>query len=336
MPMYHARKSARLAVHVALVLASAVPSWALTGNSAPNGLVVVIENKPQENRLDLRALENPYISGVALQIRWRDIEPVQGKPDWSKLNQLFSDAESSKKWVQLLIFPGFFAPAWAIDGAKGELFAIQYGPDKGTVEAPHALGYLYLTRWFTFYATEQQVRKSPLLRDCAAGPTSVSADSRCQARRRMSDMAQCGIYSTIYSGMAEDLPSGCRTPLISTFLCRWGLVLIFITGVNARVSANAPGKQLSTRPWSLGRRFALQFSNLDGIPDVGPGPRAAHLVIGYNGRIITGFQLRTSCDRHSGNMGAEGDARSLREDRSYRAGTEQCRSPRQLSGNLPT
>jgi hypothetical protein len=30
-------------------------------------------------------------------------------------------------------------------------------------------------------------------------------------------------------------------------------------------------------------------------------------VIGYNGSVVTGFQLRTSCERHSGDMGAEGD-----------------------------
>jgi hypothetical protein len=30
-------------------------------------------------------------------------------------------------------------------------------------------------------------------------------------------------------------------------------------------------------------------------------------VIGYNGRVITGLQLRTSCERHSGDMGAEGN-----------------------------
>ncbi len=30
-------------------------------------------------------------------------------------------------------------------------------------------------------------------------------------------------------------------------------------------------------------------------------------MIGYNGRVITGFQLRTSCERHSGDMGAEGN-----------------------------
>ena len=58
---------------------------------------MVIENKPQENRLNLRVLNNPYISGVALQIRWRDLEPAEGSPDWSKLDQLFAAAETSKK-----------------------------------------------------------------------------------------------------------------------------------------------------------------------------------------------------------------------------------------------
>jgi hypothetical protein len=53
MLMHRARRSAGLTVHVALVLASALllfpaaataepaQSWASTGNSAPNGLVVV-------------------------------------------------------------------------------------------------------------------------------------------------------------------------------------------------------------------------------------------------------------------------------------------------------
>jgi hypothetical protein len=51
----------------------------------------------------------------------------------------------------------------------------------------------------------------------------------------------------------------------------------------------------------------LQFSNLDGNPGGGRGPQGVDLVISYNGRIITGFQLRTSCERNSGDMGAEGD-----------------------------
>lgn len=57
----------------------------------------------------------------------------------------------------------------------------------------------------------------------------------------------------------------------------------------------------------LGRRFALQFSNLDGNPGPGRGPHGTDLVISYSGRIITGLQLRTSCERNSGDMGAEGN-----------------------------
>jgi hypothetical protein len=57
----------------------------------------------------------------------------------------------------------------------------------------------------------------------------------------------------------------------------------------------------------LGRRFVLQYSNLDGNAGPERGPPGTALVIGYSGRIITGFQLRTSCVRHSGDMGAEGD-----------------------------
>jgi hypothetical protein len=58
---------------------------------------------------------------------------------------------------------------------------------------------------------------------------------------------------------------------------------------------------------ALGSRFVLQFSNLDGFPGKGPGPRAVPYVLGYNGRVITGMQLRTSCERNSGDMGAEGN-----------------------------
>jgi hypothetical protein len=96
--------------------------------SAPSGLVVVIENNP-DRPLNLRALNNASISGVALQIHWADIEPTEGNPDWTKLDSLFAAAESSRKWVHLLIFPGFFSPLWALEGVKTELFPLQYGAE---------------------------------------------------------------------------------------------------------------------------------------------------------------------------------------------------------------
>ena len=101
--------------------------------------------------MNLQVLNNPFMSGVSVQINWRDIEPVQGKPDWSKLDALFAAAESSKKWVQVAIFPGFFSPAWALEGAKTDLFKIPYGPEHGTVaKLPMPWDRVYLDRWFAF------------------------------------------------------------------------------------------------------------------------------------------------------------------------------------------
>src|SRR5271166_88086 len=146
---------------------------ASANDSAPSGLVVVIENKP-DRQLNLRALDNPSISGVALQIHWADIEPTEGNPDWTKLDRLFAAAESSKKWMHLLICPGFFSPGWALEGVKTELFALQYGPGKGTVERlPMPWNRVYLNRWFAFLKQlSDRYGKSPAFRLVAAdGPT---------------------------------------------------------------------------------------------------------------------------------------------------------------------
>jgi hypothetical protein len=125
---------------------------ASVSDSSPNGLVVVIIDKPQTPSLDLRPLLNPCISGVALQIHWADLEPAQGRPDWTKLDQLFSAANAVHKWAQLLIFPGFFSPECALQGdVKTQSFAIQYGPGKGTLKTlPMPWNRVYLARWFAF------------------------------------------------------------------------------------------------------------------------------------------------------------------------------------------
>ena len=85
----------------------------------------------------------------------------------------------SKKWVQLAIFPGFFSPAWALEGAKTDLFAIPYGPDHGTVaKLPMPWDRVYLDRWFAFVKQlSERYGKSPAFRMiAAAGPTSVSEE----------------------------------------------------------------------------------------------------------------------------------------------------------------
>jgi len=298
------------------IVAAARPaqSRAPAGIPAPNGLVLVIENKPQENRLNLRALNSPYIGGVALQIRWRDIEPIQGSPDWSKLDQLFTAAEASRKWVQLLIFPGFFSPPWAFEGVRTEMFPIQYGPDKHTVEKlPLPWDEIYLNRWFAFVKQlSDRYGKSPAFRVvAAAGPTSVSAeftlpskpeDVRTWLKVGYTPRKYIAAWQKTFRNYADNFPN----QYVS-------LSLGFGLNIDDHGKI-APHERKLTRQeiidaaiGLLGRRFVLQFSNLDGFPGAGPGPRAVDFLIGYNGRVITGLQLRTSCERHSGDMGAEGN-----------------------------
>ena len=312
-------------VHVVFALASALlfaaaataqsaQYRAATGKPAPNGLVVVIQNKPQENKLSLRALNNPYISGVALQIHWSDLEPVEGNPDWSKLDQLFAAAESSKKWVQLLIFPGFFSPLWALQGVHTEMFPLQYGPGKGTVaKLPMPWDNIYLNRWFTFVKRlSERYGASPSFRViAAAGPTSVSAEYTLPSKREeIPTWLRAGYTPEKYAAAWERTFRVYAADFPNQYI---SVSMGFGLNINERGKI-APRERKETRQeiideamGVLGRRFVLQFSNLDGYPGAGPGPRAVGFVIGYNGRVITGLQLRTSCERNSGNMGAEGN-----------------------------
>jgi hypothetical protein len=296
--------------------------------SPPNGLVVVLENRPGQDRLDLQSLNNPSISGVALQIRWRDIEPAQEKPDWSKLDQLFAAAESSHKWVQLLIFPGFFSPPWAVEGAQTEMFPIQYGPGKGTLmRLPLPWDRVYLAHWFDFLKLlSAKYAASPAFRViAAAGPTSVSAEftlphtpEELQKWRSVGYTPSKYIeaWQKVFQVYAADFPN----QYVSLSL-GFGLNIDEQGKKDARAAKPTKVAIIDEAIGILGRRFALQNSNLDGNPEKERGPHGVPLVIGYNGRIVTGFQLRTSCLRNSGNMGAEGDP-PLALERAIARGTQ--------------
>ena len=319
--MHPAIQTVRIPVHIVLAVllaATAVTASAQVSlparNSRPNGLVVVIENKPQESQLNLRALDNPHMSGVALQIRWRDLEPVEGRPDWAKLDQLFAAAKSHGKWVQLLTFPGFFSPPWALKGVQTETFAIQYGPGKGTAEQrPMPWDEVYLNRWFAFVKLlGKRYGNTPAFRVISAvGPTSVSAEYSLPGKPQDVWIWQRANYT----------PSKYRAAWRKTFreyaadFPNQYISLSMGSGLNINNQGKLDERQRKiTRQAiidegmnALGRRFVLQYSNLDGFPGKGPGPRAVPYVLGYNGRVITGMQLRTSCERNSGDMGAEGN-----------------------------
>ena len=144
----------------------------------PSGLVAVIKNDPTQP-LDPKPFRNPYISGVAFQIHWSDIEPAAGQPNWARLDELFAAARLSHKWVHLLIFPGFFSPKWAAAHAETDQFKIQYGPSVGEpASLPMPWDPEYLRNWFAFVKLvgERYGDRPEFLMIGAAGPTSVSVE----------------------------------------------------------------------------------------------------------------------------------------------------------------
>jgi hypothetical protein len=300
----------------AAALRSTPPSIS-SAATAPAGLVAVIENKPQTEAFDLRSFHNPNISGIALQIHWSDIEPVEGKPDWSKLDALFADARSSNKWVQLLIFPGFFTPGWLLDQVKTQTFAIQYGPGQGTVQRlPMPWDTTYLDAWFAFLRSlSARYGKSPAFRIIAAdGPTSVSAEFTLPASRQdIEEWQSLGFTTSKYVGAWQKVFQEYAADFPDQF--------ISLSEGAGQVDIDDQGKitgggQSQTRQaivdqaiGILGSRFVLQSSNVH----AGAGPHSPDstaddaFVIGYSGRVITGLQMRTSAEKASSVMGADGD-----------------------------
>jgi hypothetical protein len=314
-------------VAIALVLASAVlqlpaaamekpgQPGAVAGIALPSGLVVVLTTKDLGEPKWREAVKNPSMSGVALQIHWSDLEPAEGKPDWSKLDELFDAAKSSNKWVQLLIFPGFFTPAWALKGVQSESFAIQYGPGKGTFETlPMPWDTVYLTRWFAFVKlVGDRYGNTPAFRMIgAAGPTSVSVETTLPNSPKDLKTWQNDSYTpTKYIGAWQQA--------FQTYAADFPNQDVSLSGLGSGLNINDQGKidrgeHLRTRQMiiddaiaTLGRRFALQYSNLDAI--AGSDAEAMAFLFGYNGRAITGLQMRTSASNEG--MGAPGTAPSV-------------------------
>ena len=290
------------------------PLRASTDDSAPSGLVVVrhVSDSPQQDRqLYDKAIKNPFIRGVAFQIHWSEIEPVEGRPDWSKLDQLFAAAESAKKWVQLCIYAGFFSPAWALEGARTDQFPAQYGPDKGTVlSLPMPWDTAYLNHWFGFLKLlSDRYGKSPAFKVIAAdGPTSVTAEMTLPKDPRKWQMdgytshKYIQAWQRVFQVYATDFPNQ---------------FISLTTGVALNINDLGkmdPGEGANSRQTIieqairlLGPRFVLENDDLHAgqetqHPDTG-------FVMSYSGRVTTGLQMRCAAEHQicSGGLGAAGN-----------------------------
>jgi hypothetical protein len=288
-----------------------------SGDVVPSGLVVVLPpGHKSDPAHELQALKNPYISGVALQINWRDLEAAEGQLDWSRLDALFAAAEGSKKWVHLLIFPGFFSPAWALEGVETDRFAIQYGPGHGTETLlPMPWDRVYLNRWFAFLKQlSDRFGRSPAFRLIGAdGPTSVSAEMTLPIKpadaakwrahgytaRRYQDA-----WRKVFQVYASDFPNQCIS------LSGPGIPLLDQGRIADRRAAHARAREavIEEAHGVFGNRLAIQWSDLHAGQAAVEAPEETGTLIGYSGRFITGLQMRSAAEGGgSAVMGAAGD-----------------------------
>ena len=271
-----------------------------TEDTIPSGIAVVLPPGEKGYKSgNLEALNNSFVSGVAVQINWRDIEPVQGKPDWSKLDALFAAAMSSRKWVQLDIVPGFFSPEWALAGAKTDLFNIPYGPGHGAVaRLPMPWDPVYLDRWFAFVKQlSERYGKSPAFRMIAAsGPTSVSeemtlpSNSPPAVKKWLSDgytpAKYLGAWEKAFHVYADSFPNQCVS------LAAPGLPILEQgkSGPPARMAAKQDIVERAVKVF--GSRLAIQSNDLHAGHAQVEAFDGTDFIKSYSGRIITGFEMR--------------------------------------------
>jgi hypothetical protein len=288
-----------LTVLPALAQPMAETRCASSSDLMPGGLAVVLPTgvKRDPSR-DLQALSNAYMRGVAIQMNWRDLEPAQGRPDWSRLDELVAAAQSSRKWVHLAVFPGFFSPAWALEGAKTDQFVIPYGPDHGTpTTLPMPWDKTYLDRWFAFVRRlGERYGGSPAFRMiAAAGPTSVSEEMTLPSSppavakwlaAGYTPAKYLGAWDEAFRVYADAFPNQCVS------LAGPSLPILAQGKMDKPAHLRARQEIVERAMRVFGRRLTIQSNDLHAGHAQVEAPDYTDFINSYSGRIITGFEMR--------------------------------------------
>lgn len=131
---------ARIAVLLAALLACALAR-------ADGGLFVLSSAR---SPFDAALLTRDYISGVALQVGWRDVEPQEGRYDWSAIDAVVASARRSNKRITIHLLP-LHPPPWVFAaGVQPFTFTMNFpgSPFAGREQTePLPWDPVYLQKW---------------------------------------------------------------------------------------------------------------------------------------------------------------------------------------------
>ena len=311
-------------------LATSAPSPSSSAKLVrPDGLIAVDEYQPGDASLFSDSVfSNGLVGGVAPRFNWQDLEPGAGQFAWSILDQVFTQATASHKFVVLILVPGFGTPAWALQGLTTATFARQYGLGAGQAgPLPLPWDQAYLSRWFEFLeAVADRYENNPAFRMVsAAGPTSVSAEmSLPNGSADLTHWTTLGYTSSRYEAAWTTTLAAYERIFPRQFIS-----FALYPGLPIGDDGTSDPSQRTSTPAAIvdeGLRdkavFALQTSGLTGSK----GDTAGYDLVKTNrGSIVTGFQLSTSATRNPGQMGNAADpvdALRLALDRGTAAGVD--------------
>ncbi|MFZ1008070.1 MAG: hypothetical protein WAN65_14615 [Candidatus Sulfotelmatobacter sp.] len=270
-------------------------------------------------KLEKEAIKDPSISGLMIHIGWNEIEKKKGELDWKTLDPLIHAAETEKKWVQLLIFAGFYTPDWVFtEMDRGPIVTItnrpfkpQYGPlkhkDKDkALPLPMPWDPTYLRLWSEFlHKVGAKYDKSPsFVMIAAAGPTSVSVEMTLpQSPEDLKEWAIFGYTPDKYAAAWHSVFKACAKSFPHQHIA---LTVGDALDLDDRRKV-VPGEGKRTRQkivdqaiTLLGSRFVLSNADLH----VGAKQHeATEYVMGYTGRVLTGLEMRSALGKGPGAPG---------------------------------
>jgi Beta-galactosidase len=297
----------------------------------PRGLTAVNNFEPRTrvgSLFDDRTYANPSIAGLTFRTSWTDIEPTQDGFVWAKLDTVFDNAEKHGKWVELVLIPGFGAPAWALQGVDAATFNVKYGPGKGDqLSLPLPWDETYLNRWFSFLTavSDRYQDRSSFIKVAADGPTSVTAEM--SLPNESTDLCTwirvgytsdrlMGAWKEVFAHCAQIFPRQYVSlalypppPLVSASRCDGDNPVGTDHSESQRVRAAIVGLGADGYP----KRFVLQTNGLTAAKEDTANAGGYDLVKSYGAKIVIGFQLTTSAISHPTSMGDPVGATALQQ-----------------------
>jgi hypothetical protein len=252
---------------------------------------------------------NPNISGVVPRIGWNVIEPQEGQFQWQALDDIFKSAAQYGKKVVVIPVAGFDSPSWALQGVKTAHFPRKYGKGAGEIgPLPLPWDQTYLARWYSFLSklAGRYGNNPAFVMVGLSGPTSVSAEmSLPNTDKDVQQWISSGYKPSLYESAWKQTYAA-----YARLFPHQHFVLALYPGlpINEQGQVDKSARDATRQAIialgadSFPNQFALQTSGLNASKQ-SKGAGGYSIVLSYNGKILTGFQMSTSASVKPAKMG---------------------------------